>query len=107
MQPSNPESYVIIGLESIGRLFGVTGRTIKNWIRKEGFPAARLPDGRWSTTLGNVDRWLLARNEIDPYGRNGKQPVQLHETYIEAHKAAAEISQEELQAILASAGRAA
>lgn len=104
-QPSNPETYIVMGLENIAKLFGVTTRTIQNWIRKEGFPAARLPSGTWCITIGNLNMWLMERNAIDPYGRGGKQPAQFQERAL-ARKAAREIPQDELQAILASAERA-
>lgn len=55
---------VVIGLDQIARLFGRTRQTIARWIRHEGFPAARLPDGVWATTPSLIDSWLLARNTL-------------------------------------------
>lgn len=107
--PYNPETYIVIGLDDIAKIFGVTRRTIQNWRRKEGFPIARLPSGSWALTLGNLDRWLLMRNDVDPYCRDGETPVQFeHVTRARtmATKAAMEIPHEELQAIISSAERA-
>jgi len=58
--PSGP---VVVGLDSIGRLFGRTRWTIARWIREEDFPAAWLPNGQWCTTTTLIDRWLLDRAE--------------------------------------------
>ncbi len=52
---------VIVGLEAIGAQFGRTRWTVRRWIATEGFPASRLPDGAWTTTLTLIDRWILDR----------------------------------------------
>ena len=102
MTPQSESGYIVIGLANVAKLFGVTPRTIQNWIRKEGFPAARLPSGTWAVTLGNINLWLAARQGIDPYSRDGETPKQFQVTRIQsrAAKAASEIPETELQAIL-------
>ncbi|MCA1366666.1 helix-turn-helix domain-containing protein [Bradyrhizobium sp. BRP14] len=97
-----PESYVVIGLDQIAAMFGVTRRTIQNWRQKEGFPIARLPGGCWCLSLGALDFWLLERSRIDPYA-GGEQPLQFQHTprkRAEARKVASQIAPDELQAIL-------
>ncbi len=53
----------VVGLENIGKLFGRTRWTIRRWIETEGFPAACLPDGTWTTSHNLIDEWLFARSE--------------------------------------------
>lgn len=48
-------------LKTIAALFGVHYMTIRNWIKKHGFPASRLPDGTYMTTDSLIDSWILAR----------------------------------------------
>ena len=55
-----------MGLEAIGRLFGRSRWAVARWVRKEGFPAARLPDGRWFTTMGLIEGWIMERRARDP-----------------------------------------
>ena len=54
-------SPVVVGLVAIGELFKRTRWTIRRWIEHDGFPAAQLPDGTWTTTLTLIDRWLVDR----------------------------------------------
>jgi len=54
-------SNVIVGLESIGEVFGRTRWTIRRWIDQESFPASRLPDGTWTTTQSLVEQWIQGR----------------------------------------------
>lgn len=102
---SQQSPYVVIGLAAIAELFGVTTRTIQNWRRKEGFPIARLPSGTWATTLDLLNVWLAGRHDIDPYARDGKTPAHFQDGAV-ARKVAGEMTEVELQAILASAERA-
>ena len=62
-----------MGLDAIGRLFSRSRWAIARWIRKEGFPAARLPDGTWFTTPRLIDAWILERRARDPLFQNGEQ----------------------------------
>ena len=58
-----PASGPVVSLATIGNLFGRSRHTIRRWIEKEGFPAARLPDGTWASSYGLIDKWLLDRAE--------------------------------------------
>ena len=57
---------IIIGLEEIGHRFNRSRWSVARWIRKEAFPAARLPDGRWFTTMGLIEAWCMERRVHDP-----------------------------------------
>ncbi len=57
---------IVIGLDAIGGLFGRSRWAVARWIRSEGFPAARLPDGTWFTTPTLIDAWVLERRSRDP-----------------------------------------
>ena len=61
---------MIIGLQQIGEIFGVSRWSVARWIRHHGFPAARLPDGRWFTTMNLIEAWILERRALDPLVRN-------------------------------------
>jgi hypothetical protein len=54
-------SYVFVGLDRIGALFGRTRWTIRRWIASEDFPACQLPDKSWAVSLSAVDDWLANR----------------------------------------------
>jgi hypothetical protein len=66
MPPPQPTTAVIIGLDEIGNLFGRSRWAIARWIRTQGFPAARLPDGQWFTTIGLIEAWTIERRARDP-----------------------------------------
>jgi hypothetical protein len=55
---------LVIGLSAIGNLFGRSRWTIMRWIKGEGFPACKLPDGSWVTDRELVRRWILARHPL-------------------------------------------
>lgn len=57
----SPASDIVMGLAAIGRLFGRSRWTVRRWIEREGFPAAKLPDGSWVTELELIRRWILVR----------------------------------------------
>jgi hypothetical protein len=61
-----PSTGLIIGLGPIGRAVGRNRTTLWRWIRQYGFPAARLPNGDWATTMHLIESWLLERNRLDP-----------------------------------------
>ncbi len=61
--PKAAGSYVVVGLDRIGALFGRTRWTIRRWIANENFPACRLPDKSWAVSLGAVDGWLAERGQ--------------------------------------------
>ena len=68
MQHANDN--VVVGLDQIGRLFGRSRWAVARWIRSHGFPAARLPDGKWFTTMGMIEGWALERRARDPLLRH-------------------------------------
>ena len=57
-----PNTGLIIGLGPIGRAVGRNRTTLWRWIRRYGFPAARLPNGDWATTMNLIEGWLLEQN---------------------------------------------
>ena len=60
-----PNTSIITGLDGIGAIFDRSRWTVRRWIRDEGFPAARLPNGVYFTTPSLIDAWVLARREAD------------------------------------------
>ena len=52
---------VFTGLATIGGVFGRSRWTIRRWVAHEGFPAAKLPNGEFATTLPLISEWLLER----------------------------------------------
>lgn len=56
------KGYLIIGQAQIAAFLGISLSCLKLWVKNEGFPASKLPNGSWSTTGGLVDAWILARN---------------------------------------------
>ncbi len=61
--PSQQVSPIVVGLTPIGRLFGRSRDTIRRWIYFENFPACRLPNNEWATSLSLIDGWLMERAE--------------------------------------------
>lgn len=55
---------LMLSLREIGAYCRRHPATVKRWIETRGFPAARLPDGRWTTSEALIDGWLLARARI-------------------------------------------
>lgn len=55
---------LVIGLDAIGTLFKRSRWTIARWIKREGFPACKLPDGSWATDMELIRRWILARHPL-------------------------------------------
>lgn len=55
------KGYIIFGLRNIAKMLGVSKDTVRNWIKKHGFPAVKLPNNEYGTTKGLVDAWLMAR----------------------------------------------
>ena len=63
---AHTETGIIVGLDEIGGRFGRSRWAVARWIRTHGFPAARLPDGRWFTTMGLIEAWIMERRARDP-----------------------------------------
>jgi hypothetical protein len=62
---------IIEGLDGIGAFFNRSRWTIRRWIASEGFPAARLPNDEWVTTLPLISQWVLERARKTEELRNG------------------------------------
>ncbi len=63
---AHSENGIIVGLDEIGGRFGRSRWAVARWIRTHGVPAARLPDGRWFTTMGLIEAWIMERRARDP-----------------------------------------
>ncbi len=63
---AHTETGISVGLDEIGGRFGRSRWAVARWIRTHGFPAARLPDGRWFTTMGLIEAWIMERHDRDP-----------------------------------------
>ncbi len=59
VEPSSGQ--LIVGLVAIGEMFDRHRETISRWVRTEGFPAAKMPNGEYITSPTLVDEWLRAR----------------------------------------------
>jgi len=68
-------SYIVETLPEIGRTVGRSDQTVRKWIKIHGFPAAKAPNGKWMTTHGLIDNWILARKNQsgESYARVGKK----------------------------------
>ena len=51
----------IEGLSNIAQAVGRSKTTTHRWIRLHGFPASKGPNGQYMTTVGLIERWILAR----------------------------------------------
>lgn len=52
---------IIYGADRIAEYVSRKQLTVVRWRRKEAFPMAKAPDGRWFTSTELIDRWILAR----------------------------------------------
>jgi len=55
---------LIVSLPNIAKTCGVTAKTIQSWMKKHGFPVAKLPNGQLAITKTLIDSWLLTRYKI-------------------------------------------
>lgn len=49
---------LLIGVRAIAGYCHVSTRTYYTWMRGLDFPASRLPDGRWVTSVSLIDEWV-------------------------------------------------
>ncbi len=57
--PSSSETpLVLIGLEAICNAVGAGPRTVKRWMKVDGFPARRYSDGVYRASPESVQRWF-------------------------------------------------
>ena len=63
MQVRKSERYkdpgVLIGVRSICSYTRTSPHTFYQWVEHHGFPATRLPGGRWGTTKSLIDDWIV------------------------------------------------
>ena len=52
------ELHLLIGVRKIIRYMGISAKTFYAWVKQYGFPASRLPDGRWVTSPTLIDGWV-------------------------------------------------
>jgi hypothetical protein len=55
------EQNCIVGVRGICRYAVMGAKTFYTMHEKHGFPAMRLPDGRWYTTKTLIDEWVRAQ----------------------------------------------
>lgn len=55
---------LLYGLPEIARYMDFSVSTIIRWKQRHAFPISKLPDGAYATSTELVDRWLLARGDI-------------------------------------------
>ena len=73
VEPS-PEP-LIIGLVAISKMFSRHRETISRWVRTEGFPAAKMPNGEYVTSPTLVDEWLRLRCQAREKRSGGARKV--------------------------------
>jgi predicted DNA-binding transcriptional regulator AlpA len=53
----------LIGVRKICAYVQISPHTFFRWQREHGFPATRTPGGRWMTSKGLIDTWIIARDK--------------------------------------------
>ncbi len=66
---------VLYGREEIRLTLGVSYSQISKWIKVEGLPVCRAPNGMLMTTTGLIDNWILARRGIQGYDKVKKRKI--------------------------------
>jgi uncharacterized protein YjcR len=59
-------AYIIETLREIAQVVGRKPNTVRKWIDIHGFPASKAPNGKWITTHGLIDSWIVARAKQNP-----------------------------------------
>ena len=67
-----------------GRLLGMTGEAVKQWIYRRQLPAVKLPNGFWRVKVDDLERFLKhraasERRNLLAFGLEGKQGAGLKE----------------------------
>ena len=57
---------LLYGVKAIAAYMRFSEASVHKWIRKDGFPAGKLPNGLWASSTAMIDQWLMCRN---PYNR--------------------------------------
>jgi hypothetical protein len=55
---------LLYGMPKICAYMGCSDTTLRSWVRKHAFPAAKMPNGAWVTSTELIDRWILSRNPL-------------------------------------------
>jgi hypothetical protein len=53
---------LLYGLPVICDYLGCNPTTLRSWVRKHSFPAAKLPNGCWMSSTQLIDNWIVSRN---------------------------------------------
>ena len=67
---SNPD--ILEGLPSICRFFGKCPNTITNWIKNDGLPASKTPQGKWITHKTLLLQWMYAGHLAEMRAKGAK-----------------------------------
>ena len=59
----NSNRNMLEGLPSIATFLGKGIGTTRRWIRDEGLPATKLPNGRWLTHKALILQWIYAGHQ--------------------------------------------
>jgi excisionase family DNA binding protein len=62
MKPSAALDSDMLDATALGRVFGVSRRTIYRWVADAGLPSVRLSPGVRRFDRGEVGRWLIQKN---------------------------------------------
>lgn len=70
-RPEDPK--LLKGVRQICAYCRVAPKTWYGWLREHGFPASRLPDGRYVTSMALIDDWVrsLSRQQAPNLGQRG------------------------------------
>ena len=60
-QNSRDSQKILVGVRSICAYVRIGNSTFYRWHQVEDFPAMRTPDGRWCTSSGLIDGWIVTR----------------------------------------------
>lgn len=60
-QNSRDPQKILVGVRSICAYVRIGAATFYRWHQAEDFPAMRTPAGRWCTSSGLIDEWILTR----------------------------------------------
>lgn len=71
MSKTQNENFVYIGLPEISKVMRRSPSTIRRWAYNQAFPACHLPNGRWCTTRSLIDKWVLAKAQVEMDARMG------------------------------------
>lgn len=74
---SNP--LILEGVPAIARFLGKSYNTAMRYIKKDGLPAAKLPNGTWITHKALILQWILIGHETEMKARSSIDPLVIKE----------------------------